>query len=613
MKNQILNSIFVSLFLSQQAFAGREPSEFLRAPTPVNEACSATENYFKKIIGKAFIQEEADTVQEWIYDFFLAIEEGDIELLSERLEELKLCDDHNYHLLVATGAQMAGELGRQEHLDVLMRIARDDGASAAHFDYSAAQGSKLTQYLDREKERDADSSSWSLASVNSQGLLRFALGVFVVVAICNIPTAAAFSPLQMCAADQKPKWAGDAQCLNYHVKGPDFFCFQSYEPSNATFQNISVGGLTTACSSALSGGGNETFSVSLLHPTPNLEPGFDLPSFQEHISGEIEPCSMRLFGDAENPKFMVARGCSIGLPNEEAQIDYKTLQDAAAQWPEESRVLCDDKAMELCRMAKVFFKGVVKWDFMQCGKNDGHFCSHGDMFYHQNICDKYGVCDGFRSYAGNAELTASLSARVGAVMVAGSTLFFFGKALKDLAVNRARITSERVETHIMRTLRDLLLFNARQTVRASFGFALAVLGGQGSVFLSYTSPQLHALIPWRWSVFCTGALLAAFVNDRLLERLSRNSEAIINRDFRKVYCPRPLASNPAHIYGNDEKTCAVCLDEFALLLRLGPHRRVTLPCGHANLHARCALTVFQQAQVNHVTPACPVCREPFGY
>jgi putative glutamine amidotransferase len=123
------------------------------------QALPTARDTFKDLIGQEFIDNGQNTVHEWVYDFLLAVEEGDEELLRESLKELKHADAGNRAVLLQAGVKLARELGRDRQWQMLKgRLNRISSVPAA-FSLDAAEACELTRQRNAEKAQGAGNSS----------------------------------------------------------------------------------------------------------------------------------------------------------------------------------------------------------------------------------------------------------------------------------------------------------------------------------------------------------------------------------------------------------------------------------------------------------------------
>jgi putative glutamine amidotransferase len=118
-----------------------------------------TQDYFKSFMGQEFVDNGQNTVHEWVYDFLLAVEEGDEELLRERLKELKHADAGNRAVLLKAGVKLARELGRDRQWQMLKGRLNRIATVPANFSLEAAEACELTRQRNAEKARDVGNSS----------------------------------------------------------------------------------------------------------------------------------------------------------------------------------------------------------------------------------------------------------------------------------------------------------------------------------------------------------------------------------------------------------------------------------------------------------------------
>jgi putative glutamine amidotransferase len=140
---------------------------------------------FKQLIGEEFVDDGTNTVHEWVYDFLLAVEEGDEELLREQLAELKQVDAGNRAVLLNAGTKLAKELHRDRQWQMLKGRLNRFATIPATFSLEAAEACELTQLRSTQKAREAGNSSfseWLMSNMAFKTAFVVAAGLPVAVA-----------------------------------------------------------------------------------------------------------------------------------------------------------------------------------------------------------------------------------------------------------------------------------------------------------------------------------------------------------------------------------------------------------------------------------------------
>jgi putative glutamine amidotransferase len=186
-------------------------------------AAPTAQTSFKELIGQEFVDDGTNTVHEWVYDFLLAVEEGDEELLRERLEELKQADAGNRALLLNAGAELAKELGRDLQWQMLKGRLNRIASIPATFSLEAAEACELTHRRNAEKAQEAGKWSFGECLMSSMACRTlFVVAVGLPVASCanvfvntaNKPASGALS--QGCGLSRKFAKELDALFVKAH-------------------------------------------------------------------------------------------------------------------------------------------------------------------------------------------------------------------------------------------------------------------------------------------------------------------------------------------------------------------------------------------------------------
>jgi hypothetical protein len=155
---------------------------------------SKSDVYFKTLIGIEFNEVGASSVDRWVYDFLLAVEEGDEHLLRERLTELEKCDVGNRRVLIASGMELAQELGRQKHLEILQESHVKPLEGAKAFSMEEAENCELTRQRDAEEEGLSPiSGSFSSWRWLRPGLIVGFFFALAVTAAIRVPSQSAYA------------------------------------------------------------------------------------------------------------------------------------------------------------------------------------------------------------------------------------------------------------------------------------------------------------------------------------------------------------------------------------------------------------------------------------
>lgn len=117
----------------------------------------ATYIFFHALMGYPYSEEDADEIDNYIYDLFLAVEEGDLDLLEERVAELKEGSSENYSVLLYASRLMAEVLYQNKKMDLLHSIIVTNKIPELPPDFkidkSLEENSPLIQLKEKEKKR----------------------------------------------------------------------------------------------------------------------------------------------------------------------------------------------------------------------------------------------------------------------------------------------------------------------------------------------------------------------------------------------------------------------------------------------------------------------------
>lgn len=117
------------------------------------------EYFFRGLMKYSFDENEEDVLDNWIYDFLLAAEEGDEEQFKERLEELENADLENQRILLSATAHMLSrklsEEKQEKKLQLIHKaLEKKGGKKKGKINRQLLEESRL--YLNKKREQKED-------------------------------------------------------------------------------------------------------------------------------------------------------------------------------------------------------------------------------------------------------------------------------------------------------------------------------------------------------------------------------------------------------------------------------------------------------------------------
>ena len=92
---------------------------FSKEGADYEERCPLTAKYFKALMNHDFEENESDEIEKWIFDLLMAVEEGDCQLLRERIDELDGGSIDNRLILLSAALLLAQEIEEKEKETIL--------------------------------------------------------------------------------------------------------------------------------------------------------------------------------------------------------------------------------------------------------------------------------------------------------------------------------------------------------------------------------------------------------------------------------------------------------------------------------------------------------------